>query len=140
MKAAGYVPVPVESARQIATEFHKSMVVILSYDPKFQVTHTTTYGVSPQEKEIAADFGERCAALVSDLPRKTSYEDFRFMDQAKRAQQVERLSVGAKAARSALLSLLAVRNGISDELLREVVEALNKGLYGMSMSIAEDDK
>jgi hypothetical protein len=75
--ADGYLPVPVEIARSIAEQFEKSQVVILSFDPKRRLTHTTTYGVNAFDKENAAAAGEICARAVGcDLSQKQSYEDF----------------------------------------------------------------
>jgi hypothetical protein len=72
-----YKPVPVEAARRIAVNFDKAMVVILSYDRAFSVTHTTTYGVEAFDKENAAAAGELCTkALGGDLGKKQSFEDF----------------------------------------------------------------
>jgi hypothetical protein len=72
-----YIPIPVEEAKVIAEDFKKSMVIILAYDPVHQVTHTTTYGVSPFDKENAAAAG--CIitkAIGADLSKKQDFEDF----------------------------------------------------------------
>ena len=72
-----YKQVPVAVAKQIAEQFDKSMVVINAYDPVHKVTATTTYGVSPFDKENAAAAGEITAtALGNDLSKKQTFEDF----------------------------------------------------------------
>ncbi len=72
-----YKPVPVEVARQIATQFEKSIVVIQAQDPVHQCLHTTTYGVSAFEKEQAAAAGRICSrALGVDWSQCINYEDF----------------------------------------------------------------
>mgnify|MGYP006908234730 CR=1 FL=1 len=93
-----YKPVAVDVARQIATQFDKSAVVILSYDPVHQLTHTTTYGRSAADKDAAAKLGDACASLVGDLSRRTNYEDYRTTDQAVRAEAIERLIAAADQA------------------------------------------
>lgn len=70
-------PVPVSVAKDIAERFGKSSVVILCYEPATERTFTTTYGVTPFDKENAAAAGSICAkALGSDLSRKQVFEDF----------------------------------------------------------------
>jgi hypothetical protein len=125
-----HVQIPVEIARQIAIRYAKSMVVILAYDPESQLTHTTTYGVEPIDKERAADVGERCAQLIcgDGFERRTSYEDYRFTDQGKRAQQIERLIAAAKAAKHAFASVVAYREGITDEMLEALMATLDEAI------------
>jgi hypothetical protein len=72
-----YQPVPVSEASRICDEYAKSMVVILCYDAKFQMTHTTTYGVSAFDKENAAAAGALVTkAIGADLSKKQTFEDF----------------------------------------------------------------
>src|SRR5690348_10243029 len=125
-----HTPIPVETAREIATKFRKSMVVILAYDPASMMTHTTTYGVEPADKERAADVGERCAKLIcgDGFERRTRYEDYRFTDQGKRAAQVEKLSTACKAAGHALRSILAVRDGMTEDAIVDVLFAIDSAL------------
>lgn len=93
MSTTKYQPVPVETAKSIATEFNKSMVVILSYDAASGQTHTTTYGVSAVDKENAAAAGEKAtAAIGSDLSRRVVFEDFhRDYDPARLKECLELL-------------------------------------------------
>lgn len=89
-----YKPIPVSVAVQIAESFEKSMVVIMAYDPKHERSHTTTYGQNPADKENAAKIGDACSVLVcgeEGFAAKRSYEDYRFVDQGKRAEENRRL-------------------------------------------------
>lgn len=79
-----YKPVPVETARAIAEQYEKSIVIIFTHDPLFGMLHTTTYGVGPQEKEWAAQGGEIATkALGAVVELATDFEDYRI-DQARR--------------------------------------------------------
>lgn len=72
-----YKPVPVSVAQAIALTYDKSQVVVLTYDPVYQCTHTTTFGVEPFDKENAAAAGEICTkAIGADLSKKQTFEDF----------------------------------------------------------------
>lgn len=89
----GYIPVPVEAARQISQHCHKEIVVILAYDASFQTTHTTTYGYSPAAKDIAAVWGEQCnAAIGGDQDRSRIFEDFRATTEAENRRRIEDLT------------------------------------------------
>lgn len=74
-----YEPVPVTAARAIATQFSKSQVIIIAWDQAHALVHTTTYGVSAEDKAHAARAGDICAkALGCDLSKKGEIrEDFR---------------------------------------------------------------
>jgi hypothetical protein len=75
---AEYLPVPTGVAKQIARQFGKAQVVILSVDSVHQLIHTTTYGFTAQDKVDAATLGEICAASAgTDLGERRDYEDFR---------------------------------------------------------------
>ena len=125
-----HAPIPVAVAHHIATKFRKSMVVILAYDPASQRTHTTTYGVEALEKERAAEVGERCAKMIcgDGFDARTSYEDYRFTDQGKRAQQIEMLSEACRRSRLALRSIRSVRDGLTDEGIDDVLAAIDLAL------------
>lgn len=72
-----YIAVPVQAAKDVAEKYAKQMVVILCYDREHGLTHTTTYGVMPFDKENAAAAGEICAKAVgADLGQKQVFEDF----------------------------------------------------------------
>lgn len=134
-----YKPVPVEAARKIAVKFDKSMVVILAYDPAHQLTHTTTYGVSAIEKEQAAAAGELLARTIgADLNQKTEFEDFHKDYDPARYRQCQEALAGVDHA---LGSLLAVREGISNELLsklRERVKACLQPVLPSASSAVKD--
>ncbi len=73
-----YKPVPVEAAKAIAETYDKSMVVICCWDEKANKLHTTTYGVSPKDKHMAAIGGEMAARVLGgDLSKKEDFEDYR---------------------------------------------------------------
>jgi len=82
-----YKPVPVESARQLAKDFDKDIVIVLTWDRKHNLMHTTTYGKEPADKISAANGGDIAAkALGCDLGKKDPNEDFRTVDAARNAQ------------------------------------------------------
>jgi hypothetical protein len=73
-----YTPVPVEAAKAIAEKYEKDIVIVNSWDTTHGLLHTTTFGVSEEQKHQAAVGGEVAAtALGADLNRKDIYEDFR---------------------------------------------------------------
>jgi hypothetical protein len=87
-----FKPIPVAAAKSIAEQFDKAMVIINAYDEKHEMNATATYGVTPQQKEIAADAGERTAkALGSAIEAKTTFEDFRHRSAAEAALYLETL-------------------------------------------------
>lgn len=73
-----YWPVPVETAKSICTDYHKSWCVILSADPVFDKLHTTTYGRDPAEKVLAAKAGDIITeAITGTLTERLVFQDFR---------------------------------------------------------------
>jgi hypothetical protein len=91
---AEYKPIPVHVAKQIADHYEKSQVVIVAVDPVHDLTHTTTYGVSADDKVESALLGDWCAALIGcDVGKRTNYEDFRNdFDAARLKEAVELLA------------------------------------------------
>lgn len=82
-----YLSIPVETARQIARDFDKQIVIINAWNHEHNLMHTVTYGVAPNDKISAARGGEICAkALGMDLTKSDPSEDFRTVDAAKIAQ------------------------------------------------------
>lgn len=82
-----YLGIPVETARGIASEFDKQIVIICAWNHAHKQLHTTTYGAEPQDKISAANGGEICAkALGMDLSKSNVTEDFRIVDAARNAQ------------------------------------------------------
>jgi hypothetical protein len=78
-----YIPVPVEAAKAIAEQYGKSIVIVFSHDPVYDLLHTTTYGTDPQNKAWAAQGGEIATkALGAVVELKTDFEDYR-LSQAK---------------------------------------------------------
>ncbi|HZT79607.1 MAG TPA: hypothetical protein VFA26_05280 [Gemmataceae bacterium] len=71
------LPIPVFAAAELAERYNKSLVVILSYDAKHGLLHTTTWG-RPRWKKVAAEFGDFLTqAAGGDLSKATIFEDFR---------------------------------------------------------------
>jgi hypothetical protein len=82
-----YLAIPVETARQIARDFDKQVVIICGWNHEHKLLHTVTYGAEPNDKISAANGGEICAkALGMDLSKSITNEDFRTVDAAKNAQ------------------------------------------------------
>lgn len=82
-----YLDIPVETARQIARDFDKQIVVICAWNYEHGLLHTVTYGKEPTDKINAASAGEICAkTLGMDLDKKRTCEDFRLIDAARNAQ------------------------------------------------------
>ena len=72
-----YKQVPVSEAQRLSIEYQKDQVVILCYDRRHELTHTTTFGVTAFDKENAAAVGELCSqAIGCDLSKKQTFEDF----------------------------------------------------------------
>ncbi len=77
--ASDYVPVPVEAAARIATDYAKSIVIIWAWDPVAGVIHTTTYGTGAKEKQWAAVGGELgTKALGGALELAAHFQDYRL--------------------------------------------------------------
>lgn len=82
-----YFNIPVETARKIARDFDKQIVIINAWNHEHARMHTVTYGAAPADKISAAKGGELCAAALGmDPGRKTTTEDFRTVDAARNAQ------------------------------------------------------
>src|SRR6187455_2614226 len=96
-----YKPVPVEAAKAIAETYDKSMVVICCWDEKANKLHTTTYGVSPKDKHMAAIGGEMAARVLGgDLSKKEDFQDYRKSYDAEKyatlKEAVEKVLPGLK--------------------------------------------
>lgn len=120
--------VPVEVARDVARRCDKAMVVIVAYDEVHNRRTVTTYGRSPEQKVAAAEFGDLLMTLDGADPSATRHEDFRTLDAARNAANVEVLSTACRSALHAMLSLRAVREGMSDDAIDGVVVAMNDAL------------
>lgn len=124
-----YQPIAVDVAREIAERHGKDMLLILAYDHATRTTNSVTWGRSPQDKEIAVDAANRCVkTLGGDLETERTHEDYRFLDEGRRAQIIDDLVRSARSAHHAIQSVLAVRNGISDGLLQDVCANLDEAI------------
>jgi hypothetical protein len=122
-----HTPIPVEEARRIAAKFHKSLVIIFACDPVSDLAHVTTYGTTVPEKELAAHLGNTfMAAAGGDLSQSRTYEDYRFADAGQRALKIEKLNTACTAAAHTLRSLLAVRDGMTDDAINNVLAAIDE--------------
>ena len=93
-----YSPVPVEAAAAIAEQYDKTMVMIVANDQRHKRTHVTTYGASPVDKVMIADLADQFRRDYLAEPL-TTYEDFRTIDQAKRARAIRALMNTVKELR-----------------------------------------
>lgn len=75
-----YLPVPVFAAEQIATVYHKDIVVIFTIDRAHHLAHYTTFGRAAEDKLHAAGYGDLIAGIISveRLSEVTVFEDFRL--------------------------------------------------------------
>lgn len=78
-----YIPVPTTTAKDIAEQFAKSIVIILCYDPAHGMLHRTTFGVTPQDKVWAANGGDIAARALGILPVDVQFEDYRLAQARK---------------------------------------------------------
>lgn len=123
-----YVPVPVAAARQIAAEYEKQVVAIVSLDRPHVRVHVTTFGETAEDKLAASNLGDLLAKAAGlDVVLQTPYEDFRDRTAAgwavERQAMIDLLNRFLKIGRGidhAFSSLLAVREGIADELLSDL--------------------
>ena len=86
-----YKPIPVDTARQIAADCNKDIIVILAYDHETETTHSTTWGRDPKDKEAAVDVRDICLESIGVTKDKTTYQDYRFIKEGERAQIVDEL-------------------------------------------------
>ena len=124
----GYQAVPVDVARQISEAFGKSMVVILGVDSIHDMFHVTTYGTSALEKEMAANVGEALAKQFSEFELRRPFEDYRYLEEGKQVEKIERLKEACRAADNILAWLLGDRHSVSDNRLRNLRDALQEAL------------
>lgn len=77
-QANEYKPVPVEVALQVAQQFEKDGVIIVTLDKAHDLFHCTTYGKSHEDKVVVARWGDDVMALLSPAPeQRQAFEDFR---------------------------------------------------------------
>jgi hypothetical protein len=87
-------PIPIASAKALAEQFGKNIVIIIDRDHR-GATGTTTWGRSSWDKEQAAAAAERCMrALGRDLGTVVVHEDFhRDYDPARLREAEELLGI-----------------------------------------------
>lgn len=104
---ASHKPITTEQAQRIAEEHDKSIIIILAYDPASELMHATTYGVSPRDKEWAAQGGEiAITALGASVEAATTPEDYRITQ--------------AKDLLAALKSAITIIDGTRPFLVQEM--------------------
>ncbi len=86
-----YLPVPVEAAVDVAMRYGKDIVIITCVDISNDRMHVTTFGRLSSHKTYAAELGDRVGQVISECNQQERYEDFRYVDQAKRAEQIRAL-------------------------------------------------
>ena len=129
MAKNSYTPIPVAVARDIGLNHRKDMVVILAYDHDSERTNTVTWGHSPEDKAAAATVADVCAkAAGADISTRESHQDYRYISEGERAQLVDELVKACRAADHAIASVMAVRDGASDELLQSVRDAIQTAI------------
>lgn len=90
---SAYRPIPVEAASRIAVQNDKDIVVIVAVDDAHQKTHFTTWGNTPQNKIRAANLATDIVVSVGEsMEFAESFEDFRTVEAAVRAADIETLS------------------------------------------------
>lgn len=95
--SAEYRPVPVSSAEAIAEEYGKSIVIIFAHDPAFGLVHTTTYGVTPNDKQWAAQGGVIATRALGALPElATEFEDYRAQRIRVLTEALKRAALGLR--------------------------------------------
>lgn len=130
---SAYKPVPVAAAEYVAHHCEKDVVVIISVDNSHELTHCTTFGKSPSDKVLAADWGDFLMAQLSgtDAPRRT-FEDFRLNAATIKAERDELLA----AARKVYADLNARIDAAPDDAkpvfggIADLHDAINKATKG----------
>lgn len=71
-----YKPVPVSAAVQIAKDFEKEAVIIISFDLKYGQVHTTTHTKDPDRMDALDQLAEDLSTVAgSDVARKIVFEN-----------------------------------------------------------------
>jgi len=119
--------IPVDVAAKIAERFGKQVVLIVAYDATHGSTHIVTYGVSSEQKEVAALAGDLTAQqLGMAMDKITKFEDFRTVDQAKRCEQIERLRKVCRRAYNEFATLFDLRSLQEDHAIRLLCDDLKR--------------
>lgn len=86
-----YQPIPVSAAADIAGRYEKDVVVIVAWDRTFEKIHTTTFGITAEDKLAAAELGPILAAAAgAEMTQVHPYEDFR-LDAARLKEENDQL-------------------------------------------------
>lgn len=67
---AAYRPIPISAARDIAEEYGKQQVIIVTWDAVHGLTHVTTYGDTVEACVQAAEGGNRVKAALGWPPEE----------------------------------------------------------------------
>ena len=119
-----YQPVSVQEAASISEKYSKDVVVIFAWDREHGCFHTTTFGITPDDKTNAAAAGEiATAAIGGDLMRATHYEDFRNVKPAEYKAALDRLVRLANEAKQ------FVPHGLQHNI-KEAIDAAGKLICG----------
>lgn len=86
-----YQPVPISAAADIARQYAKQIIVILACDTAHNMTHYTSFGVSPEEKIHAANLADHMTEVFNG-GKSHIFEDFRLMDAAQAKAQIDALT------------------------------------------------
>lgn len=124
-----FPPITTEHARIIGDMHGKNEVIILCIGEDPLNLQVVTWGKEPEHKLSAANRAMYCVmALGGTVTDKTEIDDYRFVDEGKRAQIVDQLVRCCRAADHAIASVMACREGITDEALQNVRDALQKAI------------
>lgn len=120
-----YANIPVSVARGIGEKYRKDCVVVLAYDHASQKTHATTWGREATDKAGAVTVRDKCLEAIGvETSGGTTFQDYRFVSEGERAKIVDDLVRACRAADHAIASVMAVRDGITDDALQNVRDAI----------------
>lgn len=73
-----YKPVPVSAAAAIASDYEKAMVIVCAVDRTHDRTHFTSFGITTEDKYLAAELAEQFAAVSGhEMQAAVRWQDFR---------------------------------------------------------------
>jgi hypothetical protein len=122
--------IPAGVLGQIAMHYDKQILVLYALDVPNDEQHFVSYGVEADQKIIASELADAIHQWANGphAPPRTTFEDFSTGPAAQNREVIEKLSAACVAADHALLSLLAVREGITDYVLQNVRTAIAEAL------------
>ena len=127
-------PIPVATARNVAAQHGRDVVVIVTWSRAANRMDTITYGRSANDKVTAAKLGEILTNAAGAGPPEATHEDFRERTAAQWAQEKDRLTRALKLAYHTLSSLRAVREGIPDASLDEYIQFIRAAIDEATMA------